>query len=221
MTKIRKNPKIFSRNRTRGKGPDFRAQYQLLQTHAKNSIRNVYKLNFGKVSTTNQTKPAQSTAKRMQICRCEVCDGDARQVRRVRRAGCICMRRYRRGELVAFACADTGAASWLQLHAQILCSYLPSARDGEVRCTREEIARAQIVAATSTLPSFKVSGAVRLARGMFCAVSAAFKVARRASRHTRSVVSREKGLLSPAWETVQACRARDLVSASLFLVNLQ
>jgi hypothetical protein len=36
-----------------------------------------------------------------------------------RRAGCSCMRRYRRGELVAVACVDTGAASWLQLHAQI------------------------------------------------------------------------------------------------------
>ena len=30
-------------------------------------------MKFGKVSTTNQTKPAQSTAKRVQSCRCEVC----------------------------------------------------------------------------------------------------------------------------------------------------
>jgi hypothetical protein len=36
-----------------------------------------------------------------------------------RRAGCSCMRRYRRSELVAVACTDTGTASWLQLHAQI------------------------------------------------------------------------------------------------------
>ena len=36
-----------------------------LRTHNENSIQDVYKLNFGKVSTTNQTKPAQSTAKRV------------------------------------------------------------------------------------------------------------------------------------------------------------
>jgi hypothetical protein len=29
----RKNPKIFSRNRTRGTGPDFRTQYQLNYEH--------------------------------------------------------------------------------------------------------------------------------------------------------------------------------------------
>jgi hypothetical protein len=51
----------------------------------------VYKLNFGHVSTTNQTKPARGG--------------------RCARAGC--MRRYRRGELVVVAYADTGAASWL------------------------------------------------------------------------------------------------------------
>jgi hypothetical protein len=75
-----------------------------LRTHDTFAITNVYKLNFGKDSTTNQTKPAQSTAKRVQSCRCEVCA--------VRRAS-------GRGGLVAFACADTGAASWLHLHAQI------------------------------------------------------------------------------------------------------
>jgi hypothetical protein len=44
-----------------------------LRTHNTFAIRNVYKLNFGKDSTTNQTKPAPSTAKRVQSCRCEVC----------------------------------------------------------------------------------------------------------------------------------------------------
>jgi hypothetical protein len=37
-----------------------------------------------------------------------------------RRAGCSCMRKYRRGKLVAVACAGAGAASWLQLHAQVV-----------------------------------------------------------------------------------------------------
>ena len=35
------------------------------------------------------------------------------------RAGCSCMRRCRRGDLVAVACEDAGVASWLQLHAQM------------------------------------------------------------------------------------------------------
>ena len=36
-----------------------------LRTHDRIAIRDVYKLNFGKVGTTNQTKPTQSTAKRV------------------------------------------------------------------------------------------------------------------------------------------------------------
>ena len=36
-----------------------------------------------------------------------------------RRSGCRCMRRCRRGDLVADACADAGVASWLQMHAQM------------------------------------------------------------------------------------------------------
>ena len=42
-------------------------------SHENFGNKNVYILNFGKVSITNQTKPAQSTAKRVQSCRCEVC----------------------------------------------------------------------------------------------------------------------------------------------------
>jgi hypothetical protein len=43
------------------------------------------------------------------------------------------MRRYRRNKLVAVACADTGAASWLQLHAQI------QARRAGCSCMRGEL----------------------------------------------------------------------------------
>ena len=69
------------------------------------SIRDVYKLNFGKVSTTNQINERKVLRS---ACRCAAswlrCAASA--------AGDV------RG-LVAVACADTGAASWLQLHAQI------------------------------------------------------------------------------------------------------
>ena len=88
----RKIPNIFSRTRNPGHWARFpNSEPTELRTHDKFAIRNVYKLNFGKDSTTNQTKPTQSTAKRVQSC-----DGDARRARRcaragwARRAGCRC-----------------------------------------------------------------------------------------------------------------------------------
>jgi hypothetical protein len=106
----RKNPKIFFRNRTRDNGPDFRAQYQLNYEHmTKLQIRNVYKLNFGKVSTTNQTKPETSA---------KYCEARAElQVRGVRRAAGAQRERWACVR-VGCRCADclqwrADAASWL------------------------------------------------------------------------------------------------------------
>jgi hypothetical protein len=62
-----------------------------------------------------------------------------------RRAGCICMRRYRRGELVAFVCADTGAASWLHSRGALRCTGCEAMRCDARDALREPM-RCELVA---------------------------------------------------------------------------
>ena len=99
-------------NFLRVSNPGHWASFSVERTHNELAIRDVYKLNFVKVSTTNQTKPAQSTAKRVQSCRCEVC-----AVRCGRcAAGWLSVRAARRTVcgLFAMRCAARRAGSFLR-----------------------------------------------------------------------------------------------------------
>jgi hypothetical protein len=82
------------------------------------AIHNVFKLNFGKVSTTNKTKPAQSTAKRVQSCRCEVFA--VRQAMRSGRGGrCVAGWLLVRG---LFAMRGPMRAGWLHSRGALRCT---------------------------------------------------------------------------------------------------
>ena len=61
---------------------------------------------------------------KLQLWGADIAIAHARNTVQARRAGCSCIRRYRRGELVAVACADTGAASWLRCADCLRCNTL-------------------------------------------------------------------------------------------------